>query len=419
MEKRKILIRAGMLPTQSLNYIDLIKKNYFGTNVGNLVYQYSVCKTLMTEDVEFIPTGYNFANIDKKKIAKWNETYDSFVIPLADAFREDFQDELVALTNLVKKLKIPCYVIGVGVKAPLGDVNNIHYKNDDSIKKFFKAVLNKSAMVGLRGEITANYLKGLGFVPEKHFTVIGCPSLYMNRELKIRDTNISPDSRVAFNLSPFANEETVSYILNNAKLFREYYYIPQNLSDLKVMYAGAKRGGIKTESFPTDFFNPIFKDDHARFPNSFTTWQRFMKTLDFSFGTRLHGNIAGVVSGTPTLHIAFDARTQEVTNYHHLAHVSLKDVQNSKNIFDLIEKVDFHEPEKYQEANFNHYIDFLNANGLRHIYLPGETAQLEKELENVKFKGMLTPTSAERPQIILERMQNYSAYINNRVMKKK
>lgn len=46
--------------------------------------------------------------------------------------------------------------------------------------KFVKAILNKSAILGLQGEITAAYLRKLGFTEEKDFTVIGCPVVFMN-----------------------------------------------------------------------------------------------------------------------------------------------------------------------------------------------------------------------------------------------
>ena len=116
---RKILIRAGMRPTDNCDYIDMIKNNRIGSNIGNLVYQYSVCKTLMTtEDTEFVPTNYRY-HFSDKEIDTFNSSYDCFVIPLADAFRQDFVRELKGMTKLIKALKIPCYVIGVGLKAPL------------------------------------------------------------------------------------------------------------------------------------------------------------------------------------------------------------------------------------------------------------------------------------------------------------
>ena len=46
---RRILIRAGMLPTEQFDYIDMIERNLLGSNVGNLVYQYSIVRMLMTD----------------------------------------------------------------------------------------------------------------------------------------------------------------------------------------------------------------------------------------------------------------------------------------------------------------------------------------------------------------------------------
>lgn len=41
-----------------------------------------------------------------------------------------------------------------------------NYPYDDAAADFLKAVLNKSEMIGIWGEHTAEYLKRHGFVPE-------------------------------------------------------------------------------------------------------------------------------------------------------------------------------------------------------------------------------------------------------------
>lgn len=394
----RILIRAGMLPTEDFTPIEVITKNSIGSNVGNLVYQYSVCRTLMTRGVELLPTRYRY-RFSRKEIDEFNETCGCFVIPLADAFRENFQRELVGLTKLVKKLKIPCYVIGVGVRAPSRE-KTISYTIDKEIKEFVSAVLDKSAMLGLRGERTGEYLKRLGFMPERDFTVTGCPSMYLRPELSIRRAEVTKNSRVTYNISPGANAEIIGFIRSNAALFSNAVYIPQNLADLLTVRYGIKRE-TKNASFPCDLSDPVF--DNALFPLSVKSWQNILGAADLSFGTRLHGNIMGVLSGIQTVHIPFDARTDEVVRYHGLTHVRPQYLNRYKNIFDLVESLDFDAPKRVHKRNFEHWIDFLNKNNIRHIYLPGEHAVLDEEIEKIAFRPpvkSLNMTSFVRKAIV-------------------
>jgi polysaccharide pyruvyl transferase WcaK-like protein len=43
---------------------------------------------------------------------------------------------------------------------------------------------------------------------------------------------------------------------------------------------------------------------------------RFMAQQHFAFGTRIHGNVAGVLAGTPSVVLANDSRTVELSEYH-------------------------------------------------------------------------------------------------------
>src|SRR5690625_7501579 len=97
----------------------MIFKNSIGGNVGNLIYAYSVYRTLMTQNTKIEPDYYN-TNSDPKRAAKINEKYDCYIIPLADAFRPNFAPLLRSYTRLIKQLKIPVYVIVVGLRAQIG-----------------------------------------------------------------------------------------------------------------------------------------------------------------------------------------------------------------------------------------------------------------------------------------------------------
>src|SRR5699024_5258954 len=135
----------------------------------------SVFRTLMTKDTVITPDYYK---IDHTKADEINEKYDCYVIPLADAFRKDFVPSLRKYTKLIKKLKIPVVVIGVGLRAPFEPNLKEGFPFDEDVKAFVKAVLEKSNIIGLRGQITSDYLISLGFKEGKNNKFIFFPYMF-------------------------------------------------------------------------------------------------------------------------------------------------------------------------------------------------------------------------------------------------
>lgn len=174
----KILMRAGFSPLSPPPASQIVLENLIGENTGNMLFPYSIMRILMRED-----TVITTVSIDQffrsRQIAQWNSEYDCFVIPLANAFRESFLLHLKYLTYLINKLTIPCIVVGVGIQAGICGNKDTSQDFDRTVSDFVKAVLKKSALLGIRGEFTAQYLKYLGFTEEKDYTIIGCPSMYL------------------------------------------------------------------------------------------------------------------------------------------------------------------------------------------------------------------------------------------------
>src|SRR5699024_7513084 len=104
-----------------------------------------------------------YYRINKNDADYINETYDCYIIPLADAFRESFRSHLRRYTRLIKKLNIPVIVVGVGLSAPFEPDLDEGFPFDADVKNFVSAVLEKSNIIGVRGQITADYLTKLGF----------------------------------------------------------------------------------------------------------------------------------------------------------------------------------------------------------------------------------------------------------------
>ena len=414
---KKYLIRSGISPLESVSFETMFERNILGGNVGNLAYDFSIHKTLMVDEETMVIPTYRRLNFTDEEIEIFNSEYEALIIPLADAFRPDFMEELRAFTKLVKALKIPTYVIGVGIRASYD--NNLEFSFDfnKDVTEFIKAVLDKSNIMGLRGHITGEYFKQLGFKEEKDYTVVGCPSMYtFGDNIKIRDIEINSSSNVCFNINPFTKNETCEFILKSASQFNDAIFIPQDIQELKLLYAGETwQNEHLADNFPKDIKNDLLVNGKARFFGNIPLWIDYMKQRDFSFGTRQHGNIIATLAGTPSVLFAFDARERELAEYHNLTSIAYKDIKSDMNIFDIIEKVDFHSAEKVQKRNFNHFIDFLNKNNINHIYKDEIKNKniMEQKLKDVNLVEPIKPITISESKEIARRLNYYDNFKNN------
>ncbi|WP_047982608.1 polysaccharide pyruvyl transferase family protein [Ornithinibacillus contaminans] len=406
---KNLLIRAGMSPLDTFDPSFMILNNSIGGNVGNLVYQFSVFRTLMTEGTTITPDYYE---IDPKKAEEINEKYDCYIIPLADAFRKDFVPSLRKYTKLIQKLTIPVVVIGVGLRAPFEPQLDEGFSFDDDVRAFVSAVLEKSTTIGVRGEITAKYLSRLGFREGIDHTVIGCPSMYtFGRDLTIRETKITKDSMVTVNSSLLSPNNVLDFISRGMEEFPNHYFILQWLKEMRLTYAGAPGISNKSiENYPIKMSDDAYMNNKVRFFLNVPTWIDFLKQADLSFGARLHGNITATIAGTPSLIIPKDARMRELAEYHGLTQVWHSEISEKTSLSELIERSDFHSPERKQSINFDHFISFLNTNNLDHIYKKDTNPSvipLDDQLTEVQLKQPLMPVSACSIEEMADRWENY------------
>ncbi|MEI3607583.1 polysaccharide pyruvyl transferase family protein [Pseudogracilibacillus sp. SE30717A] len=403
---KNILIRSGISPLDTFDPAYMLIKNSIGGNVGNLIYAYSVYRTLMTENTNIVPDYYRINEQDADKI---NKTYDYYIIPLADAFRQNFIPHLRKYTKLIKKLTIPVIVIGVGLRAPFEPKLGEGFPFDKDVIAFVNAVLDKSAMIGVRGEITAQYLNRLGFREEIDHTVIGCPSMYtFGKALEIRNTNITKDSLICFNSSMLSPKNVLDFITRGMKEFPNHYFIPQWLKEMKLVFSGTPSLNEKADNYPAKMSHPVYANNRVRFFLNAATWIDFMRRIDLSFGARLHGNVTATIAGTPSIIIPKDARMRELAEHHNLTRVWWNDITEDTFLEDIIEKSDFKAPEKVQTRNFEHFIKFLNKNNLSHIYNEQQVSDvvpLEEKISKLELQPPLTPVTGCNNSDLLLRLQ--------------
>lgn len=199
----------------------------------------------------------------------------------------------------------------------------------DSVKRFAKAVLERSASIGVRGELTASYLNELGFADTD---IIGCPSMFLYGDTfpTIREARpLDATSRIALNLSAEALPVgDVSGLAAEAhRRFPQVTYFAQNISDAQALFWGdtsAEAGRV--DDFPLRLSHPLFVEDKVTVPLDPKVWIEELAGYDFAHGTRIHGNVAALLAGTPSVVVAHDSRTLELCRYFDIPFRMLSDL---------------------------------------------------------------------------------------------
>lgn len=404
---KRYLLRAGYDPYKYYRLEDELFLGIYGCNTGNMLYCNGVVSALGDKDVKFKSTFYKTVWTEEE-IDRINSEYDAFILPWADAFRREWKLNLINYKNLILKLRIPCIVIGVGLRADLEDDGFHPFEFDSEVRDFVKAVLSKSAKIGLRGRNTGNYLRHLGFKEHNDFEVIGCPSLYTKgKDYRMKDVNKM--NRLAFNFNYNEPDIVSRFILKSSDSFKDSHLISQDYSELLNIYINkpAHENRIFTQEI-MDRFNR--QNKHRAFVN-FVDWEDYLKEFDLVIGGRFHGTAAAVLAGLPHVLITLDSRMQEFAEFHNITHISVNDLKrhNWSTIFDVLDRLDFDSFHSNYDVNLTNYISFLESNHLEAKYNFNSCFQKNR-------KPPMKPYCVLKP---LDKMKRIEKYYSNRIKNQK
>ncbi len=391
---QNILLRSGKSPFHVAKPAEVVQQDLIGTNAGNLVFSDATHKLLTLPGTEVTSNGIK-TDHSPERAAQINERYDAFVVPLANAFRPSFEPSLKRLTRLIEQLSIPVVVIGVGAQAGT-DYDTERLKAiEPSVKRFMKAVLKRSASVGVRGELTGDYLKGLGY-KDKDVEIIGCPSMFLHGdtfpEIRRPEGGITDASRIAVNVSPDAPRVgPIAAIVQRAyERFADLTYYAQNLTDAELLLWGdtsAEKG--LTAELPNRVAHGLLRDDKARLPTDPYRWMAELRERDFAFGTRIHGNITALLAGTPAVVLCHDSRTLELCRYFDIPYAMLADQPAGLDPAELYEKADYTALQHGHRERWDRFARFLGRNGLKDTYTHGDRGAAFEE----RMAGLDLPPS--------------------------
>ncbi|MFJ9732328.1 polysaccharide pyruvyl transferase family protein [Streptomyces sp. NPDC101171] len=406
---KRILMQAGNDPFNVPTIESTLVRNSIRGNVGNLMYTNSAYRHMSVPGAEIRVDTTHFAELTVADADRINDECDVFVLPMANAFKSKFVPHLHILANLIGRLKVPVVVFGVGAQAKL-DYDTAFLKPvDEAVKRFAGAVLDRSASIGVRGEFTQRYLGELGF---RDVDVIGCPSVYFRgpgfRMGHPGGQELPEGARIALSTAlRLANAELASAV--NESVLEQHpglTYFAQEGRDLQTLYWGDTAVAARQSApMPDLSSHPLIRTADVCVPLEPHSWMDALTRYDFALGTRIHGNIAALVAGTPAFVLAHDSRTLELSRYHHIPHRVITELDADVDVAGLYAETDYTAFDAHYAEGFQRLLDFMTRNGLRNAYEHGDGGEeYDRKVRAADFPQPFRRSEAESVDDLLFRI---------------
>ena len=362
---KKILLALDRNQFENFNYnLDFNSaRASLGGNSGNNVFQYSLQK-LLTNSNNDVCVSTSFFNRSKSIDFDYiNNNFDCLVYSPANILSDWGCILLNHFGEVIKKIKIPVYVLGLGAQSDKFYSLEFIKKIKKSAYNYIKAILDTGGRIGLRGYFTAEVVKACGF-KETDFTVIGCPSLY----LKGADLKVSRKALTENDIIPAINGFRAWRSSDIGKYFMTHpqaiYICQEEFYKLLYMDCGYDWKEFQyLQDVNKKFFN-MYKKSQIKLYGDFQSWYNDIidKDINFSFGCRIHGNIVPILAGIPAFIDAFDSRVKELAEYFEIPNDYLK--SGFDDPVKLYERADFNNFNKNFASKYEHFNKFMNSCGL-------------------------------------------------------
>lgn len=331
-ESPKILVYTGLFPWENISKSRILSNDLIGGNTGNLLFSWSTLNIF--SDVPHENFTKVYITLENQLI---NYEFDYFLLPLANTFRENNDEELIFLISLLKK--ISCKVLLNGIGGQFGKVGFHKFSNEQLIREFIELLIEKTTSIGVRDERTKEYITEFLGYSEAEVVVIGCPSVrILNEKLHAKEyLPFNADFKLAINYTPGSYDRKWGHFIDSVfKNYDKSYAVFQDLDEGELISHGKNLVGLKRHDLiPTFTEHSIIKEQRYRLFVNPIDWIDEMHEFQFSIGTRIHGNIAAILAGVPALVIAIDSRTAGLAQTHHIPYIWFDELTDKTRIEEL------------------------------------------------------------------------------------
>ena len=207
---------------------------------------------------------------------------------------------------------------------------------------------------------------------------------------------LTPASSISMTRKNGTPEVFHKFMNRQMEIFSDHWFIPQTLEDFAVQYAGVPYTAAcypdekGSPYYPSEYDSPVYREDRAPAFLNYRTWIDFLKERDFAFGSRIHGNIAAILAGTPCYIFPSDLHIKELADYHNIPYTPISEICEDTDLFKIHEKADFGSIHRGHKERFDRYVSFLKKNGIPNIFdgtRQYDELPFDKKMSSIEFKG--------------------------------
>ncbi|CAN7729585.1 polysaccharide pyruvyl transferase family protein [Rhizobium sp. LjRoot98] len=335
--------------------------HHCGSNTGNLLF----CESLLQ----------NIENAEGARLGLPTEgyqAYDSIVIAAANWLNS--QQDFGTVADRIEPTNLPICIVGLGAQAEI-DEKKIPVLPAGTAR-LMKIISERSSQISVRGTFSAEVLEHYGIT---NVTVTGCPSLLLSGERAPSIKRFDQSQLQEISIG------STRHGFNPTDTFQKYFYtqaIKHNIdivlqSELSDMYFALGRLNNETilkraTDACSDFYQQrpekvsAYLQARAKVFFDLNPWLNYMSHKSLYVGTRVHGAIASLLSGTPAVLVCHDSRTEEMAHSLRIPHVLRQDIDINRDL----DFMSLYQEEKQAifEASYANYRatfhNFFQGNGL-------------------------------------------------------
>lgn len=324
--------------------------------------------------------AFDPASPTPKSLEKLHAGFDVIFIRGANTLGDEKWAQVLAA--YLEQVSLPVVCLGIGIQAPSLE----QLPKSSGVERLAKILGERSKMVGVRGQITADFLESRGV---HNVQVVGCPSILRHNSdsLRVEKPEWQAVKSCGFSLTRYHGvlyqRDPLTFLKVQSRLIKELSALFRlgiitqvereekavAYRDPNAMESALDR--LRDSGWLDAEMEEIYRNRSIFFGTRPIDYDLHVRNFDVIFGTRLHSNAMAISCGVPAITLTYDLRVQEIYDFWQLPYLSVEKAMSltPRQIFELADFDSFNNHIPFVYSNFR---DYLETNGITHVMKPAQ-----------------------------------------------